>query len=368
METKLVYKDRFEKNAYSLIELGTPELLAAFESGNSIVIKGLAEDEAVLCTDTKTFMVRQVNTSNSIILTERDDLEAQHKVQDNLSHTIELLPCLARTSRLDELLGHSCYSGEENEEAIKASQTMYRLEDLLTVVQASKSELLKGLDKRGAFVHEDYYRLFEKDYLLQLFDYLLTNSIINGIDIKMITLGEAKQCIKEGSSEEKVDIPDDLLVSAINVFLTRVDHQDKEHELIEFDRAKICRFMGEWMLSNPRSKRWELGDFTRLWSTMCHELFTPELQDIDGLYLMYETIKLSNTVQYLQYFPVSELSTDPPQRFAALFSEKPLWTLAEIQPFLVDLAPTKKEQEHLLLKFARSHRSKNITSYGSRIK
>lgn len=245
---------------------------------------------------------------------------------------------------------------------------MYRLEDLLSVVQASKSELLKGLEKRGAFVHEGYYRLFEKDYLLQLFDYLLTNSIIHGLDIQHIRLGEAKRCIKEGSSEEKLDIPDDILVSAINVFLSRVDHQYNEESMIEFDRAKICRFMGEWMLSNPRTKRWELGDFTRLWSTMCHDLFKPELQDIDGLYLIYETTKLSTTIHYLQYFPVTELSTDPPQRFAALFSEKPLWTLDEIQPFLIDLAPTKKEREHLLLKFARSHRNKNTISYGSRIK
>jgi hypothetical protein len=34
METRLVYKDNFEKNTYSLVELGTPELLKAFESGN----------------------------------------------------------------------------------------------------------------------------------------------------------------------------------------------------------------------------------------------------------------------------------------------------------------------------------------------
>lgn len=34
METKLVYKDRFEKNAYSLVELGSAEILEAFESGN----------------------------------------------------------------------------------------------------------------------------------------------------------------------------------------------------------------------------------------------------------------------------------------------------------------------------------------------
>lgn len=91
---------------------------------NSIVIKGLAEDEAVLCTHDKTFMVRQVNTSNSIILIDRDEKEEQHRVQDNLSHTIELLPCLARTSRLDELLGKSCYSGEENEAALKASEVI----------------------------------------------------------------------------------------------------------------------------------------------------------------------------------------------------------------------------------------------------
>lgn len=245
---------------------------------------------------------------------------------------------------------------------------MYTFDDLLSVVQASEKELSEGLEKRGAFVHEGYYRLFDKDYLLQLFDYLLTNSIINRIDVKFMSLGEAKRCIKEGSTEERVEIADNLLISAVNVFLTRIDHMDMEENMIEFDRAKICRFMGEWMLSNPRSKRWELQDFTRLWSTMSHELFTPELQDIDGLYLMYETIKLQKPIKYIQYFPVGELSTDPPQRFAALFSEKPLWTLNEIQPFLIDLAPSKKEREHLLLKFARSHRSKNTISYGSRIK
>jgi hypothetical protein len=32
--SKLVYKDRFEKNSYALIELGTTELVEAFESSN----------------------------------------------------------------------------------------------------------------------------------------------------------------------------------------------------------------------------------------------------------------------------------------------------------------------------------------------
>lgn len=32
--SKLVYKDKFEKNSYALIELGTAELIEAFESSN----------------------------------------------------------------------------------------------------------------------------------------------------------------------------------------------------------------------------------------------------------------------------------------------------------------------------------------------
>lgn len=34
METKLVYKKDFEKNAYSLVELGSAELVQVFEAGD----------------------------------------------------------------------------------------------------------------------------------------------------------------------------------------------------------------------------------------------------------------------------------------------------------------------------------------------
>ncbi|KAI9261832.1 sister chromatid cohesion protein Dcc1 [Helicostylum pulchrum] len=363
METKLVYKQDFEKNAYRLVELSSPELLEAFESGDCIVIKGLAEDEAVLCTASKTFVVRQVNTSNSIVLIDSEANEGRHLVQDDLSNTIELLPCLARLGRLDELLKDSTFSGLENEATIKESKTMYTLQDLLSIVQASRQELLQGLKERGAFEYEGYYRLFDKDYLLELVDFLLTNLLIHGMDIQHMSLNQAKECIREGSQEERVDIPDDLLVAMLSLFCDVADNGE-----IQFDRRKICRFLGEWILFNPKNKRWEVPDFLKLWSTMGHELFKPELKDIEGLYIIRETTKFQRAIQYIQYFSIQELSTDPAQRFATLFSEKPLWKLEEIQMFLTDLAPTKKQLELLLLKFARSHRQQNTVLYGSRIK
>lgn len=85
---------------------------------SSIVIKGLADDEAVLCTESKTYIVRQVNTSNSLLLTTKDPVSDQHIVHDDVSSTIELLPCIARLSRIDELLRESSYSGSQNEREI----------------------------------------------------------------------------------------------------------------------------------------------------------------------------------------------------------------------------------------------------------
>ncbi|KAL0141057.1 sister chromatid cohesion protein DCC1 [Mucor lusitanicus] len=368
--SKLVYKDKFEKNAYALVELGTPELLEAFESGIDIVIKGLADDEAVLCTESKTYIVRQVNTSNSLLLTTKDPVSDQHIVHDDVSSTIELLPCIARLSRIDELLRESSYSGSQNEREIINNKTLYTYYDLLSVVQASENELLDGLRARAAFQIDGYYRLFDPSYLYHLFDLFVTNASVHSYDFKQMTLAQAKLCITEemNAVDQEDSIPDQVVIACINAFVTEhVDINDLDKVLV-FDHAKICRFLGDWLLSNPRNKRWELNDFLDMWNKLGYDIFIPKLEYIDGLYIMYETKKLQQTERYIQYFPVAELSTDPPQRFASLFAEKPLWTSQEITPFLMDLAPKKKDREHLLLKFARTHKQQNSILYGSRIK
>lgn len=338
---------------------------------NSLIIKGLPEDEAVLCTESKTYIVRQVNTSNSIVLLDRHERQGRHYVHDDVSNTIELLPCLARLGRLDDLLRESSYSGQENEEELMKSKTFYTLEDLLSTVQASKQELLTGLEKRGAFLHQSHYRLFDKDYLFRLFDSLMTNSTIRGISIDNMMMIEATNCIleemKKTEGNDDLYIPDNVLKACIDQFTIK-----SSNSFLKFDHAKVCRFLGEWMLTNPRGKRWKLEEFMEYWSSMGHGTFIPKLQHLSGLYITHETIKIQKPEKYIEYFPINELSTDPPQRFATLFSEKPLWSAEEINPFLEDLAPEKKQKEILLLKFARTHKTNNgkeiVILYGSRIK
>jgi sister chromatid cohesion protein DCC1 len=106
-----------------------------------------------------------------------------------------------------------------------------------------------------------------------------------------------------------------------------------------------------------------------VWSKLGHDLFEPKLEMIGDMCIKEDLSKGKSIQKYIQHYPVTELSSNPPQRFAALFSVKTLWTNDDITPFLIDLAPTPKERDGLLLKFTRRHKtSNNQILYGSRIK
>ncbi|CAO3678103.1 unnamed protein product [Rhizopus stolonifer] len=193
----------------------------------------------------------------------------------------------------------------------------------------------------------------------------MTNATVHSLDIHNITLDRAKDCIMEEKSTIGEDeyIPDEILKMALSVFATMDDK-----EVLKFDEVKTCRFLGEWLLSNPRDKKWPIEEFLQVWKTLGHDIFIPKLDYIEGLYVLYESIQMQQKRKQVQYFPVSELSSDITKRFSTLFQVKERWTLEEIVPFLNDVASSKKEKEFLLFKFARVSREDNTMYYKSRIK
>lgn len=123
-------------------------------------------------------------------------------------------------------------------------------------MQASENELLDALQIKGAFEHEGYFRLFDRGYLFRLFDSLVTNAILHGSDFKCMSLKEAKICITEEMNaveeDESETLPDHVLVACINAFVSDPVDTENEDSALEFDHRKICRFLGEWLLTNPR--------------------------------------------------------------------------------------------------------------------
>jgi sister chromatid cohesion protein DCC1 len=80
----------------------------------SLTIKGNADDDAVLCTADKTYSMRSVVLSNSILVvtvpptTENGDISESGSrgvvIRDQLQEIIELVPSVPKLHRLNELL------------------------------------------------------------------------------------------------------------------------------------------------------------------------------------------------------------------------------------------------------------------------
>ncbi|KAI9488097.1 sister chromatid cohesion protein Dcc1 [Zychaea mexicana] len=368
---ELIYSNAFHKGAYSLIELSNEQIAEAIESSGELVIKGLPEDEAVLCTHDQTFGLRQVNTSNSLLLARQEmPNDPDLHVIDDLSHTVEVVPCLARLTRLDELLQPTRYSGQASEQ-INTKKKLYSYNDLLSMVQASEAELLRGLVERNAFCLNGKYRILERSFMHGLLDALVTNATIVELNLDAMPVETAIDCIRQYHDENGEDdvVPEEVAMACLEAFCDK--QLDNTYKM---DQEKVCRFMGEVILASARGKEWALDDFTQVWRKLVPDVFSPTMEMLQGLYVVTERAATTavfhqqRTQTYISYFPLSELSVDPTQRFASLFAEKKQWTPEQILPYIQDLAPDQKARDALLLRFTRTLRSNGQILYGSRIK
>jgi sister chromatid cohesion protein DCC1 len=85
------------------------------------VIKGGPEDDAVLCTSDKTYNIRSVTLSNSVLVLapvpHNDGSEDQVVIQDSLNELLELVPAVPKLHRMKALLQeHEWEEGHEEED------------------------------------------------------------------------------------------------------------------------------------------------------------------------------------------------------------------------------------------------------------
>lgn len=88
------------------------------------MIKGGSEEDAVLCTSDRTYNVRSVTLSNSVLVlspTPRiDGSEDQVVIQDSLNELLELVPAVPKLHRMNVLLQeHVWEEGHEDFRAVR---------------------------------------------------------------------------------------------------------------------------------------------------------------------------------------------------------------------------------------------------------
>ncbi|XP_049789210.1 sister chromatid cohesion protein DCC1 isoform X2 [Schistocerca nitens] len=202
---------------YRLFQLDT-KLLNTLEEGDSLVLRGGKEESAVLCTQNKTFEIKEAETSNSMLLlpgiswSHDADIDTEDRILDERQvlgvfyKYFELHPSKPKLKKLYQLLKEAPYRGPELEDELEGQ--LYTFDDLLEHVQASGMELKAALQEMQAVCIKGnpLYKLREREVCRFLAEVLLRPAGQFNLQDFMLAWG---QCVPEGM-ETKVEYLDGI--------------------------------------------------------------------------------------------------------------------------------------------------------------
>ncbi|GAA5912422.1 hypothetical protein JCM8208_005165 [Rhodotorula glutinis] len=419
--------------SYQLLAL-PPALLAlvtaSAESGSTtapLEFRGDPHDSAVLVTETQTYAVRGVQNSNSLCVcasgtgdaTRRgrkhwfvpgsgdeqvdaaleDDGEparkkARHEaieIEAVLHETLEAVPGVARTDKLDGLLKGAEYLGDAAEEAAETDQDAPRFtfDSLRARLPASDAEIRTALSRRRVVTLDGDLRPLPPSFLLAIFPSILSTlplpaNLAHGpaAASKKKDKGkgkEAKPLVPAAAASAQVLHAEALEVDLLDA-LDAVDcgNEDVARQLLgwfgdevevggkkrwRLDAAQLVKEVGVALLAGGGFGQQPHDAFLERWKSLAGG-FAPicTLSLLAGLHLFRPP-----PVSTVQYLPPSSLSPDPAARFAELFSLKPKWLEADMSLYIDDLTGgDKKKRDALVLKFVRKVKDKDSTWWTAR--
>ncbi|KAG6873769.1 hypothetical protein C0995_011588 [Termitomyces sp. Mi166 len=316
----------------------------------SLEIKGQRGEDAVLCTANKTFAVRSVTLSNSILVvtpttdaSSMDFADDAVVIRDQVTEILELTPAVPKLYTLSALLRGKEYDGDQDDddepaETIDATKITY--EDALQTIQASNMELDRGLRDKHILIINGELRPIAPTYLDRLLELFLNVPVA-------LSLSRESASVETLSSSlaDDHEVPRSITTQVMSWFGEIKDGKWK------MDVNALIKEIGIGILRNHLHQPISQDGLITKWKSFVGDTYVSNvnLELLSGNYLTS-----INDPESLTYFPASALPIDPARRFAELFLTRPRWKGKDISPFLADIAVDSKERDKLLLKFARA--------------
>ncbi|KAF6762288.1 sister chromatid cohesion protein Dcc1 [Ephemerocybe angulata] len=343
-----------EAASYKLIELPS-ELVGLLENAIQssdplgLVIKGDPTEDAVLCTRDKTYSIRTVNLSNTLLVvtpppdTEFNFAEDAVVIRDQLNEILELAPAVPRISKLVGRLRGREYDetneeDDEDEEVDSDGSSRYTYTQAREEIQASDAELDVCLTQKRILIIKDELRPISPSYLNNILE--LTAERPRDHGISRVVSSQVLAWFGEIQGGGKWKMNEDEVIKELGLGILREHKND--------DPIEKGAFVAKWKLA--------VGD------TFADRV---SLNLLAGNYLEGRPVGRIEH-EYLTYFPSSTLPTDPAARFADLFLTRTKWRVEDITPFLSDIAVNNKERDKLLLKYCRAISESGAVWYTAR--
>ncbi|KAF5732823.1 putative protein binding protein [Tripterygium wilfordii] len=343
-----------------LILLELDEKLLQDVLQQKVIIRGQPDEDAVLCTQLKTYGIKFVGTSNSVFLVPPsdqalsfDDLEDcdgkdnDFKVVASVikvaAGSMELTEVAPRLEKLKLLISENPYSSDEMEDLEDIENTkkgLYKWDDLVDRVQASDNELRTGLHALSAVEINGYWRIVDEKYMDNTLRMLLHNSILNDWSLDLLHEDEVVNVmISDG-------FPHELVLHCLNVFCSKMDGGEGRIRSWRLNDRRVCVHFARQILREGKMK---METFMAEWKQKIPDGMQASFDMLEGEVL---TERLG-VETWVRPFSLSSLPSTPAQRFSALFSERPKWEEKDLQPYIRDLKVPGLSSEALLLKYTR---------------
>lgn len=348
-------------NNYKLLQLDE-NLLKQFAENGTVFIKGSDSENAVICTETATYDVLEIETSNSLLLMK--ELKFNDDLKDNTSkstsnttiHSIfydylELIHSKPHLQKLQSLLDKSVYKGPEHENEIDTSD-LYTYNDILNSVQASKKELDDTLNGMQIVTMSNKIRKLDFEYHFRTLSYMLKLIEENSWALDEIDFEETIQSLDDF-------IPTEVLICLLELYTEKSKVIDGL-QLYRYKQYDVCKFFARVLLHN--AGKFNFQEFLQAWQESVPEGMTTALEMLEGIAIIDKT-SIPNVIYA---FEEEKLPENINERFEVLFHAKEKWTVPEITPYIQKMTTEKTDVNAILAKYARASTSKGVKYYSSK--
>ncbi|KIP11526.1 hypothetical protein PHLGIDRAFT_99307 [Phlebiopsis gigantea 11061_1 CR5-6] len=331
---------------------------STFDGNAGLSIKGNKDEDAVLCTLDKTYALRSVVLSNSVLVVTppvdaSGDPDTDVVIQDTIHEVLELVPTLPRLQRLNGMLrGREYDEGHDEDEDIVVddsnghtrSRSKLTYDDARSMLQASELELALGLRDRHILILDGELRPLASSYLTAILEFLLTALVSYSLSHHSAPTEQVVTIL-----EQDHEVRSDVTRQVMGWF------GEFGEDSWKMNVAATVREVGLGILRAFRNEPIVEDQFLAKWRAAVGDTFesSVDLILLLGNYLTNRQPLDETAPPLLTYFPASDLPSDPAGRFADLFLTRARWKAEEISPFLSDIVVDNKERDKLLLKYAR---------------
>ncbi|EGG09095.1 uncharacterized protein MELLADRAFT_61341 [Melampsora larici-populina 98AG31] len=361
------------------------------QNQNQLELRGRLEDDLVLTTKDKTYSLRTIQNSNSVMIckTIPDSINinlSSLEVLQTVNETIEIFDVTSfpgtRLERIKELLQPWSYSGEDEEEKRMGymndddhSIEPITFQSLSNETRASDEEIKQFLSVLNVIKLKDSLRILNLSYLAEILKEIIDSSLELGFKLDEPFMIEPLVEIVS----VKMNISTSVLLQVLSWYDTRQasttetpqDLSLDSKTTISFDINKIVTVIGLSLLlsikptqvepMNPRNNKTiqttPIESFLTDWKTRIGEPYSDQYCSIDSL--KTHSI-ISSDQKNLIIVPIEKLSSEPKTRMSQLFEIRNKWKMEELERFVKPITGggVKKQMDELVLKYCRKIREK----------